>query len=291
MPCNYWAVCSGKWDKRQHKNKQLMFVSTLFKGQVALVSGGRSGIGYAIAKQLLQLGATVVICSRKEELLKTAAAELAEFGHCTYLPCDIRQTEQIQQLVEHIRQEHGRLDILVNNAGGQFPSLSEYLSDKGWNAVINNNLNGTFFMTREMANAFFIPQQRGNVVNIIVNVFRGFPAMAHTSAARAAVENLTKSLAQEWAEYGIRLNCVAPGLIESSGLSTYPPQVQDMFEEARKAIPLGRFGNVEDIANAVSFLASPMAAYITGVSLYVDGAQHLNFDNMGLAKLLREMIK
>jgi NAD(P)-dependent dehydrogenase (short-subunit alcohol dehydrogenase family) len=267
-----------------------MFKETTFEGKIALVTGGRSGIGFAIAKQMLELGATVIIASRKEESLQKAHAELSSFGPCDYKACDIRKTEEIQALAAFIKEKHGRLDILVNNAGGQFPALAEYINDKGWNAVINNNLNGTFFMIREMALAFFIPQKEGNIVNIIVDMHRGFPGMIHTGAARAGVENITKTLAQEWSDYNIRINCVAPGIIESSGLSTYPPQVQEMFEDAKKAIPLKRFGKVEDISNAVCFLASPMSSYITGISLYVDGAQHLNYDKMGLPRTLKSFL-
>ena len=238
----------------------------------------------------LQLGARVTIASRKEAPLQKAAEELQATGDCNYHPCDIRQTEQIQALARHIDQTRGRLDILVNNAGGQFPALSQMINDKGWNAVINNNLNGTFFMIREMANTFFIPQNEGIIVNITANVFRGFPGMAHTGAARAGVENLTKTLAVEWSDYNIRLNCIAPGTIQSSGLETYPPQVQETFEQARKAIPLKRFGTVEDIAHATCFLASPLGAYINGVTLYVDGAQHLNSDIMGLPGILKTFV-
>lgn len=268
-----------------------MFADNLFKDKIALVTGGRSGIGYAIAKMMLQLGAKVTIASRKEESLKKAAEELSAFGDCDYKACDIRQTEQIQALASQIKERHGRLDILVNNAGGQFPALSEMINDKGWNAVINNNLNGTFFMTREMANTFFLPQKEGIIINIIADIIRGFPGMIHTGAARAGVENLTKTLAVEWSDYNIRINAVAPGTIESSGLETYPQPIRDMFEEAEKAIPLKRFGKVEDIANSVCFLASPLGAYISGVTLYVDGAQHLNSDKMGLTKVLRGFMK
>ncbi len=267
-----------------------MFKTDTFKDQVVLVTGGRSGIGFQIAKDFLLLGAKVIICSRKEDKLKVAAEELTVHGELSYQACDIRKTEDIQALAKMIQEKYKRLDILVNNAGGQFPALAEYISDKGWNTVINNNLNGTFFMIREMANTFFIPQKQGVIVNIIADVFRGFPGMAHTGAARAGVENLTKTLAQEWSEFNIRINCVAPGIIESSGLDQYPQQIQDMFEEAEKAIPLKRFGKVEDVSNAVTFLSSSMAAYITGVSLYVDGAQHLNFDKMGLAKVLKSFM-
>lgn len=267
-----------------------MFHPELFKDKIALVSGGRSGIGYAIAKQMLALGAKVTIISRKEGPLEKAAQELSAFGECDFKVCDIRQTEQIQAVLQQIKERHGRLDILVNNAGGQFPALAEMINDKGWNAVINNNLNGTFFMCREAANHFFIPQKGGVIVNIIANIYRGFPGMVHTGAARAGVENLTRTLAVEWSSHNIRINCVAPGTIESSGLEQYPPQIQDMFAEARKAIPLGRFGTVEDVAQATCFLASPLASYITGTNLYVDGAQHLNSDIMGLPNVIKSFI-
>lgn len=264
-----------------------MFHSKLYNNKIVLVTGGRSGIGYGIAKLMLQLGATVIIASRKEVPLKKAALELNKFGHCDYKACDIRQTDQIKALAEHIKTNHGRLDILINNAGGQFPAMAEYINDKGWNAVINNNLNGTFFMSREMANAFFIPQNQGIITTITANVFRGFPGMIHTGAARAGIENMTKTLALEWSEFNIRVNCIAPGTIKSSGLSTYPKIVQDTFNAARESNPLGRFGTVEDIANAVCFMSSPLASYITGITLYVDGAQHLHSDIMGLRNVMK----
>lgn len=267
-----------------------MFDKNLFNGQTALVTGGRSGIGYAIAKMMLQHGAKVVIASRKEEPLKKAAEELSAFGTCDYKACDIRKTEEIQDLAQHIKKQHGQLDILVNNAGGQFPALAEMINDKGWNAVINNNLNGTFYMTREMATHFFIPQKKGIIVNIIVDLFRGFPGMIHTAAARAGVENMAKTLTLEWSEFNIRVNNVAPGIIESSGLDTYPEQIQELFEEGRKAIPAKRFGSVEEVANSVCFLASPLASYTSGITLYVDGAKHLQFDKMGLRNVIKSFM-
>lgn len=252
-----------------------MFSKDLFKDQIILVTGGRSGIGYTIARLFLQHGGQVVIASRKEESLKQAAEELGKEGNCDYFPCDIRKTDQISALANFIKEKHGRLDILINNAGGQFPMKAEEITENGWTAVINNNLNGTFFITKEMANTFFIPQNKGNVVSIIADIFRGFPSMAHTGAARAGVENLTKSLAVEWCKYHIRLNCVAPGIIRSSGLDQYPPEFIGGME---KAIPMKRMGTMEEVAFAVLFLASPLASFTTGDTLYVDGGRKLYGD-------------
>ena len=267
-----------------------MYAKNLFEEKIVLVTGGRSGIGFGIARQMLDLGAKVIICSRKEEPLSEAAKKLNEYGPCLSVPCDIRDTDQITSVVDHVNNEYGRLDILINNAGGQFPAPAELISEKGWNAVINNNLNGTFFMMQKMAQSFFIPQKQGVIVNIIANMHRGFPGMAHTGAARAGVENLTKSLAQEWSIYGIRINCVAPGTIESSGLDQYPPQIQERFDAGRKENLMGRFGTVDDVSNAVCFYASPLSSYISGTTLYVDGMEHLAGDRNGLIKTLRDMM-
>jgi len=147
-----------------------MYSKDLLKNKTALVTGGRSGIGYAIAKDYLKLGAKVMICSRKEEPLAIAAKELSEFGECLYKACDIRKTDQISDLGDAIKKQFGRLDILVNNAGGQFPAPAELISENGWAAVINNNLNGTFYMSQHMAKAFFFEQKTGVIVNIIANI-------------------------------------------------------------------------------------------------------------------------
>jgi citronellol/citronellal dehydrogenase len=267
-----------------------MYTKDLFKDKVALVTGGRSGIGYGIAKQFLSLGAKVFIISRKEEKLKMANDELSAFGECNCLPCDIRKTGDIQAVSDKIKEVYGRLDILINNAGGQFPAPAELISENGWAAVINNNLNGTFYMSQQMYKAFFKQQNEGVIVNIIANMHRGFPGMAHTGAARAAVDNLTKTLGQEWAENNVRVNAVAPGTIESSGLKQYPPQIQNQFEEGRKANLMKRFGTVEDISNAVMFYASPLSSYISGTTLYVDGLEHLSANRMDLYNTLKSMM-
>jgi citronellol/citronellal dehydrogenase len=264
-----------------------MYKNDTFKGKRILVTGGRSGIGYGIAKMFLELGAEVIIASRSKKPLEIAAGELSEYGTCHHQACDIRKTEQAEALADFIQGRCGGLDILINNAGGQFPAPAEKISDNGWAAVIINNLNGTFYMSRIMANRFFIPQKGGVIVNITANIFRGFPGMSHTGAARAGVENLTKTLAQEWAEYNVRINAVAPGIISSSGLEHYPDVIKDVFETAKKDNLMGRFGTVEDVANAVMFFASPLSAYISGTMLYVDGMEHLSGDRMYLYKALK----
>ncbi len=249
-----------------------MFASDLFRQQKVLVTGGGSGIGLAIAEAYLRCGAEVLIASRKEEKLQKACEQLSQLGPVHYRVMDIREPEQGEACAEWIKERFGVLDILVNNAGGQFPSAAEDIARKGWDAVIRNNLNGTWYLTQIMAKAFFIPQLRGQIVNIIANVFRGFPGMAHTGAARAGVENLTQSLAVEWAPYHIRVNAVAPGIILSTGLDQYPPALLDGIS-AR--IPMKRLGSTAEVANTCLFLSSPLASYTSGETIYVDGAMRL----------------
>lgn len=268
----------------------MMYADNLFRDKVVLVTGGRSGIGYGIAEQFLELGAKLFITSRKEEKLRVANEKLNESGECHCHPCDIRKPDEIKELVAKIKETYGRLDILINNAGGQFPAPAELISENGWAAVINNNLNGTFYMSQLMFKSFFKPQKSGVIVNIIANMHRGFPGMAHTGAARAAVDNLTKTLGQEWAEYNVRVNAIAPGTIESSGLEQYPQQIQKQFEEGKKQNLMGRFGSISDISNAVMFYASPLSSYISGTTLYVDGLEHLSANRMDLMNTLKSMM-
>ena len=268
-----------------------MFAPTIFKNKTILVSGGRSGIGFAIAKSYLQYGAQVFIASRRKELLEKAAKELKQYGLCHAVACDIRSPEEIDLLAKTIQQTTGHLDILVNNAGGQFPAPAHIMAEKGWAAVINNNLNGTFYMCQKMANSFFIPQKNGNIINITANVLRGFPGMAHTGAARAGVENLTKTLGQEWANFGIRVNAVAPGTIATTGLDQYPPLIKETFKEMKQKNLMKRFGTANDVANAVLFLSSPLASYISGTTLAVDGLEQLAGDRMEIYNALIKMMK
>ena len=249
-----------------------MFQKDLFAQKVALVSGGGSGIGLAIARQLLDCGATVFIASRKQEKLDRAVIELGNHPLLHAFAMDIREPDQIAQLADFIEKTTGKLDFLINNAGGQFPSPAADITPKGWNAVINTNLNGTWYMTQAMAQRFFFAQNSGAVVNIVLNNFRGFPGMAHSAAARAGVTNLTKTLAIEWVAKGIRLNCVAPGIIQSSGLENYPPE---LTAGVAAKIPMKRLGTVDEVAALTLFLCSPLATYITGETIYIDGGARL----------------
>jgi citronellol/citronellal dehydrogenase len=252
------------------------FAPGLFEGQVALITGGGSGIGLATARQLGALGASVAICGRKPEKIEAAVAQLRDAGlpeaRLLGAPCDIREPGQIEAFVAAVRGKFGRIDVLVNNAGGQFPSPAEHISPRGWEAVVRNNLNGTFYMTREVASTAMIPQKRGRIVNVTAMVVRGFPGMAHTGAARAGVENLTRSLAIEWAQHGIRVNAVAPGYIRSTGTAQYGDALLDA---AQKATPIKRLGTVEEVARVIIFLASDLNDLLTGAVLPLDGAASL----------------
>ncbi|XYH99846.1 SDR family oxidoreductase [Sorangium sp. So ce1128] len=253
-----------------------IFARGLFENQVAVVTGGGSGIGLACARELAHLGAKVALCGRKPDKLEAAAGTLQADGipgdHVLAAPCDIREPEQIAAFVGQVLERFGRIDVLVNNAGGQFPSPAMDMSTKGWEAVVRNNLNGTFFMTREVARRAMIPARRGRIVNVTASVSRGFPGMAHTGAARAGVENLTRSLAVEWAALGIRVNAVAPGNIRSSGTSQYG---DELLELARRATPLKRLGTPEEVSRLIVFLASDQNDFITGAVHGVDGGQPL----------------
>ncbi len=247
----------------------LTFRDGLFARQVALVSGGGRGIGKAIAVQLARLGAKVAICGRNAERLEATAKLIATLGG-EALPCpmSIRDPDAISGMMDAVFQRFGKLDILVNNAGGQFPQAAIDFSVKGWNAVIDTNLNGTWYMMQAAAQRWRDAGAGGSIVNIVTVVWRGMPGVAHTCAARAGVIYLSKTVAIEWAPLNIRVNCVAPGAIATEGMDVYP-------ESARRALPnsnlLRRFGHVRDIADAVCYLAGPSGSFMTGEVVVVDG--------------------
>lgn len=243
------------------------------EGKVAIVTGASRGIGEAIAVEFARHGASVMLASRKIEGLQAVAEKIrAQGGTAEYMACHTGKEEQTRALVEATVERFGKIDVLVNNAGGQFPSPAQMISPKGFEAVVRNNLLGTFQMTHACANRAFIPQKRGRIVNITAEVSRGFPGMAHTGAARAGVENLTKSLAVEWAQFGIRVNAVAPGVIKTTGTRQYGDA---LLESSKKACPLKRLGTPEEVAHLITYLASPFADYITGQVVTIDGGASL----------------
>ncbi len=254
-----------------------IFRPGLFEGHVAIITGGGSGIGLATAHSMGELGAKIAICGRNPEKLEGGRAELAARGIETFArTCDIRDVEQVDGFVSAATEALGPASILVNNAGGQFPTSAEDLSAKGWEAVIRNNLNGTFFMTQSVAKKAMIPKRRGRIVNVIANVIRGFPGMVHTGAARAGVENMTKTLAVEWAQHNIQVNAIAPGIIRTSGTAQYPPE---LIEMSRQHTPAKRVGTSEEVAELIVYLACEAAWFVTGETWYIDGGAHLWGEN------------
>lgn len=252
-----------------------IFRPGLFSGQTVIVTGGGSGIGRATAHELAALGAHVVLAGRKVVRLEEVRDEITAVGGTASLcACNIRDEEQVRALFDFVLAERGAVHGLVNNAGGQFLSPAEFIQLKGWNAVVETNLTGTFLMCRE-AFTRWMGQHGGVIVNMLIEMWRGFPGMAHSAAARAGIENLTKTLAVEWARAGVRINAVAPGLIASSGLDNYPEAVRPLIEQTVRDIPLKRMGTESEVAAAIVFLLSPAAAYISGESLRIDGASSL----------------
>src|SRR5579859_1412542 len=252
-----------------------IFREGLFAGQTYVVSGGGTGIGRAISRELASLGATVVLCSRSLEHLSSTRDEIiAAGGNADALACNIRDAEAINALFATIFERHGPISGLVNNAGGQFISPAETITSKGWHAVVETNLTGTFFMS-QAAFTHGLRENGGAIVSIVIDMWRGYPGMAHSAAARAGVVNLTQTLALEWAAYGIRVNAIAPGIINSSGLQTYPAEVQAQISAFAKEVPAQRLGTEREVAAAVIFLLSPAAAFISGETLKLDGAGSL----------------
>jgi citronellol/citronellal dehydrogenase len=256
-----------------------VFAPDLFRGRTALVTGGGSGLGREIAQVLAEAGADLVLAARGVERLEKAAEEIrASTGRRVEAAfVNIRERDTVEALGELVRQRHGQLDVLVNNAGGQFPQRARDFRPKGWNAVIETNLSGTWHMT-QVFGVQMLQGRGGSVVQVIAVVGRGFPGIAHSAAARAGVLELSRTLAIEWAPK-VRVNCVAPGPVATQGFrETYDPNIARVFE----GIPIPRFGTPREIANGVAFLASDAASYVTGDVLYVAGGQQLYGKNQAL---------
>jgi citronellol/citronellal dehydrogenase len=252
-----------------------IFQPALLDGQVAIVSGGGTGLGRATALELAELGARVVVCGRRAEPLQETAAASAE-GRVEAVECDIREEDQVAALVDGALERHGRIDLLVNNAGGQYLTPAEDISPKGFRTVMRLNVEGTWLMSHAVATKAMMAgpdgsPRGGKIVNVTLSPHQGLPGMAHSSAARAAVENLTRVLSIEWARFGIKLTALAAGHFATDTLMTkYPKPV---VEGVASTVPLQRLGRPEEFAWLVAYLASPAGDYLSGAVLTIDGAR------------------
>lgn len=248
-----------------------IYKADLFQGQVMVVTGGGSGIGRCTAHELAALGATVAVVGRNAEKLSKVKSEIeAEGGLVSTHVCDIREEDKVIETIEAVLAAHGRIDGLVNNAGGQYRMDLEDISTKGFESVVRNNLTGGFIFMREVYRRW-MKAHGGAIVNMIADIWNGWPHYAHSGAARGGMWTLTESAASEWAPAGVRVNAVAPGGIASSGLDTYEPEAQKIILNFPKAVPMQRFGNASEISSAIVYLLSPGASYITGTCIRIDG--------------------
>jgi citronellol/citronellal dehydrogenase len=247
------------------------FKPALFEGRTVIVTGGGSGIGRCTAHELASLGANVAIVGRKAEKLEQVKAEIEEDGgRVSAHVCDIRDEEAVIATIGAVLEANGRIDGLVNNAGGQYHAELSTISTKGFEAVVRNNLTGGFIFMREVYNRW-MRSHGGSMVNIIADIWHGWPNFGHSAAARGGMHTLTETAACEWAASGVRVNTVAPGGIASSGFEVYTPEAWAEVRKVATKVPMQRFGNESEVSAAIVFLLSPAASYITGSCLRVDG--------------------
>jgi citronellol/citronellal dehydrogenase len=250
-----------------------VFRSDLFVNKTIVITGAGSGIGRCTAHELASLGASLVLIGRNIEKLTRTESELKRAFPKVKLSkhsCDIRLEDAVELAMNEAFGIHGRFDGLVNNAGGQFPMPLEYISLKGWEAVLKTNLTGGFIMSKAV-HALWMKANGGAIVNIIADMWNGMPGMGHSGAARAGMLNFTETAACEWAANGIRVNAVAPGWIASSGLDTYDEATKTQMRNLRDKVPLKRLGMEAEVSAAIVYLLSPAANFITGTCLRVDG--------------------
>jgi citronellol/citronellal dehydrogenase len=249
-----------------------IFAPGLLDGQVCVVSGGGTGLGRASAVELARLGATVAICGRRPEPLDQAVEEIeAAGGRAEAVPMDIREEDAVEQLFEGLLARHGQVDVLVNNAGGQFLSPAEAISPKGFRTVVELNVTGTWLMTHAAATRAFIPQRAGKVISVTLSPHNGMPGMVHSGAARAAVENMMRTLAVEWSRFNIRLCAVAAGQFDTETLRTKYPR--EIVENVSRTVPLGRLGTESEMSWLIAYLASPAGDFFSGTVITIDGAR------------------
>lgn len=259
-------------------NRSQIFTGDLLEGQVALVTGGGTGLGKATALELAHCGATVVIAGRRSEVLEEAVAESAagegvssEGAGLLAAPAgDIRDGDYARELVSSVLERHGRLDLLVNNAGGQFFSPAELISANGWRAVWRLNVEGMLNMSEAAFELGFAPAGGGTIVNVTLSPHHGMPGMAHSGSARATVEALTRELAERWSDAGVAVVAVAVGVFETEALGKYPANVRAGMS---RTVPLQRLGSASEHAWLVALLASPLGRALNGSTVTIDGAR------------------
>jgi citronellol/citronellal dehydrogenase len=254
------------------RSRSQLFRDGLLDGQRIVVSGAGSGLGREAALELARLGATVVGCGRREEPLAETAALAAELpGGFEHGTLDIRDEEAVDAFFDGVVDRHGGLDVLVNNAGGQFLAPAESISPKGFRTVVELNVTGTWLMSHAAATKAFIPQGSGKILSVTLSPHNGMPGMVHSGAARAAVENMMRTLSIEWARFGITTCALAAGQFATETLLTkYPPEV---VENLGHSVPAGRLGRAEEMAWLVAYLASPAGDFYSGTTITIDGAR------------------
>jgi len=257
-----------------------MLPEKTFEDRVGIVTGGATGIGNGIARELAKLGAHVVICSRKEENLARAVDEIRrETGRddaASYRVLDVRDAEAVEAMVAKIDADRGRIDFLVNNAAGNFIAPAEQLTTNGWNSVIGIVLNGTWYCTSAVGKRM-IAGKGGVILNVIANyAWTGAAGVVHSASAKAGVLAMTQTLAVEWGRHNIRVNAIAPGPVDTPGASARLFPDPAIIEGIRGTVPLRRFATLEEIANAASYLLSDYAGYVTGEAFVIDGGQWLS---------------
>jgi citronellol/citronellal dehydrogenase len=250
-----------------------VYAADALKGRVVVVSGGAGGLGRAIAWLYARLGAHVVVVGRNQAKLDALVAGLAGRNlKASPHVADIREPEAVNALFDTVWDAHGQIDSLINSAGGQFPQTAIDFSVKGWNAVIDTNLNGTWYMMQAAAKRWRDHRQPGSIVNIVVVTTHGLYGIAHSIAARSGVIGLSRAVAVEWAPLNIRVNCVAPGAIETVGWNVYSPRARAAYPRSN---PMMRAGSSWDIAEACVYLTGPAGGFVTGETLTVDGGGQL----------------
>ncbi|MFJ8066848.1 SDR family oxidoreductase [Psychrobacillus sp. NPDC096426] len=269
-----------------------MFKSDLLKDKVVLITGGGTGLGRAIGEKLLQLGAKLAITGRREEVLQSAANEMgANGGEVFYTTCDIRDASQIELMVNKVENRYGKIDVLINNAAANFISPTERLSSRGVDAILNTVLHGSFYTTLEVGK-HWIEQGRGGTMLNMVTVYAetGSAFVVPSAAAKAGVLALTRSLAVEWAKYGIRQVAIAPGSFPTEGAWSRLAPTPEISDGMIERIPLGRFGEQQELTDLVAFLISDNAGFINGEVITIDGGEWLKGAGVfnGLTELKEE---